>query len=149
MGRILDLCGEIAAAAEEGPEGLVLPPDAWDRLRADWDDEDVEDAMGLVHDSLLQAELVESADNLSTRLVEILGQFGEEATFPRAEGGTAPLTVEMIGQITRRVSRLEEILEAFRDGSPPDRQGFDALQRRLMDLGIENEMAPDGEEDEL
>ena len=26
MGRIVDLCGEIAAAAEEGPEGLVLPP---------------------------------------------------------------------------------------------------------------------------
>ena len=35
MGRIVDLCGEIAANAEEGPEGLVLPPDAWSRLRAE------------------------------------------------------------------------------------------------------------------
>ena len=25
MGRIVDLCGEVAAAAEEGTEGLVLP----------------------------------------------------------------------------------------------------------------------------
>src|SRR5712691_7329960 len=66
MGRIVDLCGEIAAAAEEGAEGLILPPEVWDRLRADWDDEDIEDAMGLVQDSLLQAELVESADSASS-----------------------------------------------------------------------------------
>ena len=50
MGRIVDLCGEIAAAAEEGPTGLVLPPDAWDRLRADWTDDDIEDELGLVND---------------------------------------------------------------------------------------------------
>ena len=48
MGRIVDLCGEIAAAAEEGPEGLVLAPDMWDRLRDEWNDEDIEDALGLV-----------------------------------------------------------------------------------------------------
>ena len=35
MGRIVDLCGEVAAAADEGPEGLILPPEAWDRLRTD------------------------------------------------------------------------------------------------------------------
>ena len=62
MGRIVDLCGEIAAAADEGPEGMVLPPDAWQRLRQDWSDEDIEDAMGFVKDSILQAELVESAE---------------------------------------------------------------------------------------
>ena len=69
MGRIVDLCGEVAAAADEGPEGLILPLDAWDRLRDDWSDDDIEDALGLVKDSLLQSELVEAADSLSTRLV--------------------------------------------------------------------------------
>ena len=44
MGRIVDLCGEVAAAADEGAEGLVLSPEAWDRLRGEWSDEDIEDA---------------------------------------------------------------------------------------------------------
>jgi hypothetical protein len=140
MGRIVDLCGEIAAAAEEGPEGLVLPPDVWDRLRADWEDEDIEDAMGLVHDSLLQAELVESADSLNARLVEVLGAFGEPGAFQQLEKAADPLTVDVIGQIVRRAARLEEILEAYREGASPDRRGFDALQRRLADHGIEEEM---------
>jgi hypothetical protein len=147
MGRIVDLCGEIAAAAEEGPEGLVLPPEVWDRLRADWEDEDIEDAMGLVHDSLLQGELVESADSLSARMVEALGAFGTDAGFAQAEKGQAPLDLEVIGQLVRRVARLEEILEAYREGKPPDRRGFDALQRRLADRGIEKEMAEGREAD--
>jgi hypothetical protein len=147
MGRIVDLCGEIAAAAEEGPEGLVLPPEVWDRLRADWEDEDIEDAMGLVHDSLLQGELVESADSLSARLVEVLGGFGTAAGFAQVEKDQAPLSFEVIGQITRRVARLEEILEAYREGKPPDRRGFDELQRRLADHGIEQEMAEGREAD--
>ena len=147
MGRIVDLCGEIAAAAEEGPEGLVLPPDVWERLRADWDDEDVEDALGLVHDSLLQAELVESADTLSARLVEVLGRFGDGDEFQKAAADKGGLTFEAIGQLARRVARLEEILEAYRDGAPPDRSGFDALQRRLADHGIEEEMEAGREED--
>lgn len=149
MGRIVDLCGEIAAAAEEGPEGLILPPDAWERLRADWDDEDIEDALGLVHDSLLQAELVESADSLSARLVEVLGAFGEAAAFRAAAADTGVLSFEALGQLTRRVARLEEVLEAYREGAPPDRRGFDALQRRLADHGIDTEMEADREEDEV
>jgi hypothetical protein len=140
MGRIVDLCGEIAAAAEEGPDGLILPPDAWERLRADWDDEDIEDALGLVHDSLLQAELVESADSLSSRLVEVLGRFGDGSEFEKAAAGDGNVTFEAIGQLARRVGRLEEVLEAYREGAPPDRRGFDALQRRLADHGIEEEM---------
>src|SRR5688572_14065559 len=148
MGRILDLCGEIAESAEEGEGGLVLPPDAWDRLRAEWDDADIDDALSLVHDSLLQAELVESADSLSARLVEILGPFADEASFKRAQEGAVPLTVDTLGQLTRRVSRLEEILDAFREGAPPDRRGLDALQRRLMDVGIEDEMETGRELDE-
>ena len=120
MGRIVELCGEVAAEAEEGPEGLVLPPEAWERLRAEWQDEDIEDALALVQDSLMQSELVESADSLSARLVDVLGAFGETSAFRRAEAGQGALSVEVIGQLTRRVARLEEILEAFREGTPPD-----------------------------
>ena len=140
MGRIVDLCGEIAAEAEEGPEGLVLSTEAWERLRIDWDDEDIEDAMSLVRDSLLQGELVEAADSLSSRLVEILGAFGEPARFEQAEAGQAGISLETIGHLARRVDRLEEILEAYREGQTPDRRGFDALRQRLADHGIEAEM---------
>jgi hypothetical protein len=152
MGRIVELCGEIAAAADEGPEGLVLPPEAWDRLRADWEDEDIEDAMSFVRDSLLQGELVEAADALSARLVELLGEYGEAKAWKAAEAGEARLPLENIHQLARRVARLEEVLEGFRDGAPPDRRGFDALRRRLQDQGIEEEMRegrpPGNDEDE-
>ena len=50
---------------------------------------------------------------------------------------------EVLGQIARRVARLEEVLETYREGAPPDRRGFDALQRRLADHGIEEDMGPD------
>jgi hypothetical protein len=147
MGRIVDLCTEIAESAEEGPDGLVLPPEAWDRLRADWSEEDIDDALGLVRDSLLQAELVDSADSLSAHLLELLGSYGEAAGFHQVESGGAVLTVDVVGQLARRVARLEEVLEGFREGAPPDRRGFDALQRRLADVGIEEEMGrPSGEE---
>lgn len=157
MGRIVDLCGEVAAEAEEGPEGLVLPTESWERLRADWPDEDIEDALALVQDSLMQSELVESADTLSARLLDLLGAFGEPAAFRKAESGQATLSLEDIGQLSRRVARLEEILETYREGTPPDRKGFDALRQRLADQGIEEEMeqargaetsAPDGPDDE-
>jgi uncharacterized protein with von Willebrand factor type A (vWA) domain len=140
MGRIVELCGEVAAEAEEGPEGLVLPPEAWERLRGEWQDEDIEDALALVHDSLMQSELVESADSLSARLLDLLGAFGETAAFRKAEAGQGALTIEEIGQLARRVARLEEVLESYREGTPPDRRGFDALRRRLADQGIEEEM---------
>jgi hypothetical protein len=143
MGRIVDLCGEVAAAADEGPEGLVLPLDAWDRLRDDWSDEDIEDALGLVKDSLLQTELVEAADSLSVRLVELLGTFGESRAWAAAVEGHASFPVSAIRQLAHRLDRLEEILEAFRDQAGPDRRGFDELQRHLLDLGIEGDMQPD------
>jgi hypothetical protein len=143
MGRIADLCSEIVEMAEEGPEGLILSPDAWDRLRDEWTDEEIEDALGLVHDSQLLGDLVESADSLSARLLDLLGAFGEAAAFRRAEAGEARLPLETIGQLVRRVDRLEGILEAYREGSPPDRRGFDALQRRLADVGIDSETEPD------
>jgi hypothetical protein len=149
MGRIVDLCSEIAENAEEGPEGLTLSPDLWDRLRDDWEDEDIEDALSLVRDTLLHSALVESADSLSARLIEVLGTFGEPAAFRRAEAGEGRLPLEVIGQLSRRVARLEEILDAYREGSPPDRRFFDVLQRRLADLGLESELQDDEDEPRL
>jgi hypothetical protein len=147
MGRIVDLCGEIAAESEEGPEGLVLSPDGWDRLRRDWSEEDIEDAMGLVRDSLLLGELVDASDSLSARLIDVLEEFSGEAAFKRAAEGHATLSLEAIGQLARRVDRLEEILEAYRDGKPPDRTSFDVLRRRLADHGIEDDMGDDDRAD--
>jgi hypothetical protein len=145
MGRIRDLCGEVAAAADEGPEGLVLPPEALDQLRADWSDDDIEDALGFVKDSYLQTELVEAADSLSTRLIELLGTWSDAKGFAAAVEGGATLPVEVIRQIAHRLDRLEEILGFFRDDKGPDRKAFDALQHRLIDQGIEEEMRPDWE----
>ena len=140
MGRIVDLCGELAAAADEGPDGLVLPIDAWDRLRSDWSDEDIEDALGVVRDSLLQTELVEAADSLSARLVELLGTWADARAWAAAVEGHASVPLDVIGQLARRVDRVEEVLETFRDDQGPDRRGFDELRRRLIDQGIEEEM---------
>jgi hypothetical protein len=143
MGRIVDLCGEVAAAADEGPDGLILPLDAWERLRNDWSDEDIEDALGFVKDSLLQSELVEASDSLSARLVELLGTWGEAKAWAAAVEGHATISVDVIRQLAHRLDRLEEILEFCRDQKAPDRRGFDELQRRLMDQGIEEAMRPD------
>ena len=145
MGRIVDLCGEVAAVADEGPDGLILAVDDWERLRADWSDEDIEDALGFVKDSLLQSELVEAADNVSARLVELLGTWGEAKAWAAAIEGHATISVDVIRQLAHRLERLEEVLELYRDQKGPDRRGFDELQRRLMDQGIEDEMRPDWE----
>jgi len=142
MGRIVDLCGEIAAAAEEGPEGLVLAPDMWDRLREEWKDDEIEDALSLVRDSLMLGELVESADSLSARLVEILGSYGDARSFKKLEEGEAVIGIDAVGQLARRVGRLEEILESYRDGAP-DRTAFLGLQHRLAEYGIEDELDED------
>jgi len=146
MGRIVDLCGDVAAAADEGPEGLVLPLEAWDKLRDDWSDDDIEDALGVVKDLHLQSDLVEAADSLSARLVELLGTWGEAKAWAAAVEGHAAIPVAAIRQLAHRLDRLEEILELYRDQKGPDRRGFDELQRRLMDQGIEDDMRPDWEQ---
>jgi hypothetical protein len=146
MGRIVDLCGEVAAAAEEGSEGLVLPPEAWDRFRQEWPEEDIEDALGFVNDSVVHSELVEASDSLSARLVELLGTWGEAKAWAAAVEGHAAISIDVIRQLAHRLEHLEEILELCRDPQKgPDRRGFDELQRRLMDQGIEEEMRPDWE----
>lgn len=145
MGRILDLCAEIASEAEEGEDGLVLAPESWERFRQDWNDEDVEDALALVRDSLLQGELVEASDSLSARLLDVLGEFGSAEGFQAAVDGKARWSVEILGQLARRIARLEEVLEVYRDGTPPDRSGFDGLRQQLATYGIEEEMGIDGD----
>jgi hypothetical protein len=145
MGRIVDLCGEVAAVVEEGAEGLVLPTEAREELLGEWSDEDIEDALGFVTDSYLQSELVDAADSLSARLVEMLGTYGEEKSFEAAAGGQATLGIDEIRQLAHRLDRLEEVLDVYRDEDPPDREGFEALRKRLLDQGIEDEMQPDWE----
>jgi hypothetical protein len=143
MGRILDLFGDVAAEADEGAAGLELGPEAWDRLRSEWKDEDIDDALALVHESLLQSELVEAAESLTGRLLEILGVYGNPAPFAEVVAGKAALTVDVIGQIARRLDRLDEVLGAFRSGDGPDRTKFDALRNHLLNVGIEKEMTSD------
>ena len=143
MGRIVDLFGEVAAEAEIGADGMELSPEAHERLREEWDDSDIEDALKLVYDAYLQNELVECADSLSARMVDVLGEFGSPTGFQIAQSGEAVLSLETISQLARRVFRLEEVLESYREGEPPDRAGFDELRRRLMDVGIEEEMSLD------
>ncbi len=148
MGRILELCGEVAAVVEEGVDGIMLPADAWERFKDDFTEEEVEDALSLVRENLLQSELVEAADSLSARLVELLGAYGDASAFARVEAGGASLGLEAIGQIARRVNRMEEVLDVFRSDPPPDRSGFDALRERLANLGLEDNMEDDIERPE-
>lgn len=147
MGRIVELCTAIAETAEEGPDGLVLGPADWEHLSQDFTEEEIEDALSLVNESLLQSELLEAADSLSARLIDVLGPFGEAAKFAKAERDGARLSLDLVGQLVRRVSRLEEILDGFRDTAPPDRRSFEALKRRLADLGIEEQMSHDDDDE--
>ena len=149
MGRIVDLISEVASEADIGPDGVDLPRDAYERLRGQWDDEEIDDARALVHDRMLQDELVERADSLNARLLDVLGAFGSTGAFQRAQEGGAVISLEVIGQLARRVAHLEEVLESYREEGPPDRTSFDELLRRLMNLGIEKEMALEAQADAL
>ena len=69
------------------------------------------------------------------------------AAFALAVAGAATIDLDTLSHLARRVARLEEILEVFREGRLPDRRGFDAFQRRLVDVGIEEEMSRDDDDD--
>jgi hypothetical protein len=140
MGRIVDLFAEVAAEAEVSAEGIEISPDTFERLRAEWEPEDIEDALQLVHETLLQGELVASSDSLSARLVDVLGDLSSAEAFAKAKIEGATLSLEVVGQLARRVAHLEEVLEHFRDEEAPGRERFEALRRRLADFGIEEGM---------
>ena len=140
MGRIVDLFAEVAAEAEVGAEGVEISPDTFERLRAEWEPEDIEDALQLVRETLLQGELVAASDSLSARLVEVLGDLSGAEVFAQAKIAGATLSLEVVGQLARRVAHLEEVLDHYRDEDAPDRSRFEALRRRLADFGIEEGM---------
>lgn len=147
MGRILELCGEVAAEAEEGEDGFVLAADAWERFKEDWTEEEIEDALHLVRDSLFQGELIEAADSMSARLVDLLGAYGDAEPFAGLVASGAALNIQTVGQIARRLNRLEEVLDLFRTDPPPDRRGLDALRQRLADHGLEEEVEAESRAD--
>jgi hypothetical protein len=91
---------------------------------------------------------VEAVDSLSARLVELLGSWGEQRAWEAAVEGHANVPVDVIGQLARRVDRVEEILGVYRDDQGPDRRGFDALRKRLINQGIEKEMETPEETEE-
>lgn len=146
MGRFADLLGEIAANADGTAGELALPVESRESLRESFSEEEIDDALVMVRESYFQDDLVQAADSLSARMVELLGAWGEAKAWREAVEGHATLSIEVIRQLAHRVDRLEEALESFRDDRGPDRRGFDRLQRRLMDHGIEDEMRPDREE---
>ena len=122
MGRIVDLCGEIAAAAEEGPEGPDPLPRHVGPAARGVDGRGHRGRAGARPRQPAAGELVESADSLSARLVEVLGCFGDARAFKKLERGRGGcIGIDAVGQLARRVSRLEEILEAYREGASPDR----------------------------
>jgi hypothetical protein len=84
---------------------------------------------------------VDASDSLNSRLLEMLTPLGDSRAFAEAQRDGQRVSLETIAHLARRVARLEEVLEVFRDGNPPDRKGFDALQKRLANLGIEEQMA--------
>jgi len=140
MGRIADLLGAVAAAAEEGSEGLELPPESRALLLEGWSDDDVDDALGLVTDSLLLNELVEAAGALSARLIAQLGAVDADEAFERAERDGWRVPLDQLTHLARELDRLEEVLEVFEDTPPRDRSRLDGVRRRLMEQGIESEM---------
>jgi hypothetical protein len=137
MGRFAELCGDVAAEADAGPDGLVLPQEALERLReSGWVDGDIEDALEFVHATFVQDELIEAADSLSGQLVELLGALDDDARFAEAAAGRARLSLDAIRGLTRRVVRLERVLAPLREGSAVDSTGVERLGRRLADEGI-------------
>ena len=137
MGRFAELCVDVAAEADAGPDGLVLPQEAIERLReSGWVDGDIEDALEFVHATFVQDELIEAADSLSGQLVELLGALDDDARFAEAAAGRARLSLDAIRGLTRRVVRIESVLAPLREGSAVDSTAVERLGRRLVDEGI-------------
>ncbi|MEO8359125.1 MAG: hypothetical protein ABI672_03765 [Vicinamibacteria bacterium] len=142
MGRLIELITDIAASADEHGTALKLPTTEFDRLRDDWGDDEIEDALALAQTAFHHEAVNEAADSLSARVMEILGLFADEGLFKAATEPGAPVPVEALAHLARSVDYLEEALTLVRDAPPPDRTKFDKLRERLANHGIEDEMGP-------
>ena len=142
MGRLVELITDVAASADEEGTSLSLSPGDFDRLRDDWGDDEIEDALALAQTAFHHEAVNEAADSLSARVIEILGTFADEKRFASCAAPDAPLPTETLAQLARSVAYLEEALSLVRDAPPPDHTQFNKLLERLANRGIEAEMAP-------
>ncbi|MBK5257943.1 MAG: hypothetical protein JJE39_18110 [Vicinamibacteria bacterium] len=141
MGRIVELITDVAASADEEGTKLSLPNGDFDRLRDDWGDDEIEDALALAQTAFHHEAVNEAADSLSARVIEVLGAFADEQRFASCAHPEAPLPTETLAHLARSVVYLEEALALVRDAPAPDRSRFDKLLERLANRGIEAEMA--------
>lgn len=142
MGRLIELITDVAASADEAGTNLTLSPADFDRLRDDWGDDEIEDALALAQTAFHHEAVNEAADSLSARVIEVLGLFADEKRFASAAEPGAPLPTETLAHLARSVAYLEEALSLVRDSPPPDHTQFNKLLERLANRGIETEMAP-------
>ena len=142
MGRLVELITDVAGAADEAGTGLTLSTADFDRLRDDWGDDEIEDALALAQTAFHHEAVNEAADSLSARVIEVLGTFADEKRFASSAHPDAHLPTETLAQLARSVAYLEEALALVRDAPPPDRKRFDVLLERLANRGIEDEMGP-------
>lgn len=153
MGRIVELITDVAASADEEGLNLTLPMVDFDRLRDDWGDDEIEDALALAQTAFHHEAVNEAADSLCARVIEVLGTFADEKRFQSSTEPGAPLPVESLASLARSVAYLEEALSLVRDAPPPDLALFNKLLERLANRGIEAEMTSlpgaTGDEDEI
>jgi len=142
MGRIVELITDVAASADEEGANLTLPMGDFDRLRDDWGDDEIEDALALAQTAFHHEAVNEAADSLCARVIEVLGTFADEKRFADCSEPGAPLPVESLANLARSVAYLEEALSLVRDAPPPDLALFNRLLERLANRGIEAEMGP-------
>lgn len=142
MGRLIELITDVAASADEQGVNLSLPHGDFDRLRDDWGDDEIEDALALAQTAFHHEAVNEAADSLSARVIEVLGLFADEKRFAACADPGGPVSHEVLAQLARSVAYLEEALTLVRDVPPPDHTRFNQLRDRLANLGIETEMAP-------
>ena len=142
MGRLVELITDVAASADEQGTSLSLPTADFDRLRDDWGDDEIEDALALAQTAFHHEAVADAADSLSARVIEVLGTFADEQRFVSCADPGAAVPTETLAHLTRSVAYLEEALSLIRDAPPPNRVLFDRLLERLANRGIEAEMAP-------
>jgi hypothetical protein len=142
MGRLVELITDVAASADEEGTKLSLAASDFDRLRDDWGDDEIEDALALAQTAFHNEAVNEAADSLSARVIEVLGTFADAQRFAATKEKDALIGTETLAQLARSVAYLEEALSLVRDAPPPDQTLFNQLLERLANRGIEEEMGP-------